>query len=397
MCGWNTGAHTTYVAWQLQPEADEAEEGLSLTVVLLANHRDHHGATSVGDFAPEIQGYGERLLLGDAGGFSLTILAPGGEIVAKREWYRDFHLAVEAERGLEATDNHLCVGEATIPLVPGQWCGIVASLNADPSVDLAAALRRRIDHDRATVATAAAAASAPRPAPAWIARLALAADAFIFARPLPSVPDGLSVIAGYPWFGEWGRDTMISLPGLTLAAGRPETARLILRTFARFVSEGMLPNIFPEASDRAEYNTADASLWFFEAWRAYIDATGDITGLREVFPILADMIAWHQKGTRYGIGVDAADGLLRAGEAGVQLTWMDAKIGDWVVTPRIGKPVEINALWYNALRIMSAFARELAEPDSFNAPAETAKRSFARFVRAGRRGPLRRHRRPERR
>jgi predicted glycogen debranching enzyme len=175
---------------------------------------------------------------------------------------------------------------------------------------------------------------------------------------------------------------MISLPGLTLATGRSEIARRILKTFASFVSQGMLPNVFPGAGDRAVYNTADASLWFFDAWRAYFDATGDITALREAFPVLSDMIEWHQRGTRYGIAVDPADGLLKAGVAGVQLTWMDAKVGDWVVTPRIGKPVEINALWYNALRIMGAFAGRLEKPDTFSAPAQAAKRSFARFVRA---------------
>jgi predicted glycogen debranching enzyme len=195
------------------------------------------------------------------------------------------------------------------------------------------------------------------------------------------VPDGQSVIAGYPWFGDWGRDTMISLPGLTLATGRADTAVRILKTFASFVSQGMLPNVFPGAGDHPDYNTADASLWFFEAWRAYVDATADVAALREAFPVLADMIAWHQKGTRYGIGVDAADGLLKAGAPGVQLTWMDAKVGDWVVTPRIGKPVEINALWYNALCIMAAFAKRLGEPDTYSAPAETAKQSFARFGR----------------
>jgi 4-alpha-glucanotransferase len=130
---------------------------------------------------------------------------------------------------------------------------------------------------------------------------------------------------------------MISLPGLTLATGRPEIARGILRTFASFISQGMLPNVFPDAGDIPQYNTADASLSFFEAWRAYVDATGDFAALREVFPVLSGMIEWHQKGTRYGIGIDDADSLLRAGVPGSQLTWMDAKVGDWAVTPRIGK------------------------------------------------------------
>ena len=376
------GAHTTYTAWRLWPQSEPPEHELSMRVTLLANHRDHHGTTAVGAFAPEIAVEHERLELTDAGFFSLTIRAPNGTIVPKRDWYQDFDLPIEAERGLESTDNHLCVGEVTLPLVPGQWRGIVASLDADVPSDLDAALVRRLDHDRKIVATATAGGPAMHDAPPWIARLALAADTFIVARPLANMPDGKSVIAGYPWFGDWGRDTMISLPGLTLATGRPQIARRILATFASFVSQGMLPNVFPGAGERADYNTADASLWFFEAWRAYFEATKDVATLREAFPVLCDMIEWHQKGTRYGIAVDHADGLLNAGVPGVQLTWMDAKVGDWVVTPRIGKPVEINALWYNALRVMSTFATILGEPDRFSASADAAKRNFARFVRA---------------
>lgn len=376
------GSHTSYAAWRLRAQPDRPEHELSLRLTLLANNRDHHGTAAVGDFAPQIAVIGERLLLTDPGLFSLTVCVPGGAIAPKRDWYRDFDLAMEAERGLDAIDNHLCVGEVTVPLVPGQWCGIVVSLEAEPAADLEAALKRRLDHDRGILSTAAASSPAMQDAPPWIARLALAADAFIFARPLASVPDGQSVIAGYPWFGDWGRDTMISLPGLTLATGRPQIARRVLATFASFVSQGMLPNVFPGAGERADYNTADASLWFFDAWRAYVEATKDIAALREVFPVLCDMIEWHRKGTRYDIAVDRDDGLLKAGVAGVQLTWMDAKVGDWVVTPRIGKPVEINALWYNALCVMSTFAGILGEPDRFGAPAQAAKQSFARFVRA---------------
>ncbi len=144
----------------------------------------------------------------------------------------------------------------------------------------------------------------------------------------------------------------------------------------------MLPNVFPGAGETPEYNTADASLWFFEAWRAYFATTQDLVSLREAFPVLADMIRWHLRGTRYGIGVDPADGLLRAGQPGVQLTWMDAKVGDWVVTPRIGKPVEVNALWYNALCIMSEFATRLGEADPYAAQAATTRSGFGRFIRA---------------
>ena len=172
----------------------------------------------------------------------------------------------------------------------------------------------------------------------------------------------MTVIAGYPWFGDWGRDTMIALPGLALATGRPELAVRVLRTFARFLDRGMLPNRFPDSGETPEYNTADATLWWVEAVRATHAATGDDALLRDLFPALEEVVDWHRRGTRYGIGEDAADGLLRAGEPGVQLTWMDARVGDWVVTPRIGKPVEINALWYNALRALGDFARRLGRP-----------------------------------
>src|SRR5215469_2743753 len=173
---------------------------------------------------------------------------------------------------------------------------------------------------------------------------------------------------------------MISLPGLTLATGRSETARQILETFASFVSQGMLPNVFPGAGDRADYNTADASLWFLEAWRTYFDATADLAALRRVFPILAQIINAHLKGTRYRIHVDEDDGLLCAGEQGVQLTWMDAKVGDWVVTPRIGKPIEVNALWLNALVSMSRFAAVLNKSGQlYESMAGQVRQGFQRF------------------
>src|SRR5499427_1914914 len=178
------GAHTTYAAWLLRPGADPQDDGLSLRVTLLANDRDHHGTTSIGGFEPGIRVDGESLMVTNAQLFRLTIRATGGDIVAKHDWYRDFALPVEAERGLDSTDNHLCVGEVTLPLVPGRWCGIVAGLDAAPSGDIEAALARRLDHDRSAVSTATASNPAMRGAPPWVARLALAADAFVFARPL---------------------------------------------------------------------------------------------------------------------------------------------------------------------------------------------------------------------
>ncbi|MEO1134110.1 MAG: amylo-alpha-1,6-glucosidase, partial [Cyanobacteria bacterium J06639_1] len=191
---------------------------------------------------------------------------------------------------------------------------------------------------------------------------------------------GKTVIAGYPWFGDWGRDTAIALPGLTLATGRPEIARQILLTFARYSDRGMVPNVFPERGEIPQYNTVDAALWYVEAVRAYAAKTGDRDFLETVFPTLQSIVDWHQRGTRYGIQLDAEDGLLYAGEPDSQLTWMDAKIGDWAITPRIGKPIEINALWYNALRVTAACARWLDRSDrDYVQMAERAAASFERF------------------
>jgi predicted glycogen debranching enzyme len=216
-----------------------------------------------------------------------------------------------------------------------------------------------------------------------VRQLILAADQFVVRRDVAGTPedsDGKSIIAGYHWFGDWGRDTMIALPGLTLATGRADIAKQILLSFARYINGGMLPNTFPDAGGRPEYNTVDAALWFFEAVRQYFAATQDTETLGGLFPVMAQMIDAHVAGTRYQIHVDQADGLLYAGEPGVQLTWMDAKVGDWVVTPRIGKPVEINALWFNALETMASLAptaKQSAEP--FAKLAARAKQSFAKF------------------
>jgi predicted glycogen debranching enzyme len=188
------------------------------------------------------------------------------------------------------------------------------------------------------------------------------------------------VIAGYHWFSDWGRDTMIALPGLALTTGRPHIARSVLLAFAASTDRGMLPNRFPDSGEMPEYNTVDATLWFFEAVRAYLEHTGDLEFIRAgLYDVLSGIVAWHERGTRYGIGMDS-DGLLSAGEPGVQLTWMDAKVGDWVVTPRTGKPVEIQALWYNALCVMEDLSQRLgriADGDHYRQLAERAASSFA--------------------
>ncbi len=220
------------------------------------------------------------------------------------------------------------------------------------------------------------------------AELVLAADQFLIA-PAGRVEDAAraraagdevrTVIAGYHWFTDWGRDTMISLDGLTLCTGRPIEARWILRTFAYYIRDGLIPNMFPEGEKEGLYHTADATLWFFHAIHRYFDNTGDRTTLALLLPKLKDIIGHHLRGTRFGIGVDPKDGLLRQGAEGYQLTWMDAKVGDWVVTPRRGKAVEINALWYNALSLLAGWVRELEGAEAAKPYIEHATRARESF------------------
>jgi 4-alpha-glucanotransferase len=382
-----------YVAYRLD-DSDSQLGGrpLRLHVRLLINARDHHGNTVTHAFSPDVtvdaaDGLAARSLSvhkADSNGqrgYTLHVQARGGTLTPDYTWHENFDLPVERERGLPAHDNHLCIGCAHLDLHPGEWVGLVASLGADSSPYLEEAMRRFQNHDAGVLKRARVQVPELYEAPSWVRQLVLATDSFLFARPLPEMPDGESVIAGYPWFGDWGRDTMIALPGLTLANGRYDTARRILETFARFIDGGMLPNVFPGSGAVAEYNTVDAALWYIEAWRAYVETTGDLPALARVWPVLQSIIEAHRQGTRFRIRVDEADGLLFAGEPGVQLTWMDAKLGDWVVTPRIGKPVEINALWYNALRTMADFGKWLEQSElEYRLLAEQVRESFERFI-----------------
>jgi len=190
-----------------------------------------------------------------------------------------------------------------------------------------------------------------------------------------------TVIAGYHWFTDWGRDTMISLEGLTLSTGRFREAGYILRTFGHYVRDGLIPNMFPDGAREGLYHTADATLWFFHAVDRYVRATQDLDTLRVLLPTFIEIVRCHVRGTRFGIGVDEDDGLLRQGAEGYQLTWMDAKVDDWVVTPRRGKAVEINALWFNALLLLQRWINELGVVEGTDAldlegRAARAERAF---------------------
>ncbi len=371
------GANTTYVRYDLA----RGTGPLTLTAKALVNYRDYHGSTRGGDWRMRIDTVAHGIRVeAFPGATPFVLLSDRADAASAHDWYRGVHLAVERERGLDDREDHLHAATFRVTLEPGSSVTWAASAEEKPDLDARAALEARRAYERGVVARQAARTAPSARTPRWVEQLALAADQFVVRRGLTEEPDGTTIIAGYHWFGDWGRDTMIALPGLTLATGRPDVARSILKTFARYVDRGMLPNRFPDAREAPEYNTVDATLWYVEAIRAYHAATGDDGTLRGLFPALADIIAWHVRGTRYGIRMDPGDGLLFAGVPGVQLTWMDAKIGDWVVTPRIGKPVEVNALWHHALRTMAAFARRLDRPAAeYDAMADRARAGFARL------------------
>ena len=377
-CVWmEHGANTTHVRWRVL----RAREPLTLRVKTLVNYRDYHATTRAGDWRMDVARVADGLrVIAFDGARPLLLLAPGADADGAHTWFRDFDLPRERERGLDHVDDELHAGTFRATLAPGAALTLTLSAEAAPAPDGDAAWQRRIEHESDVLARWTRAQPNADTAPEWIRRLVLAADQFLVRRPLHDDPDGATVIAGYHWFGDWGRDTMIALPGLTLATGRTDVARKILMTFARFVDRGLLPNRFPDDGQAPEYNTVDATLWYFQAIRAYHAATGDDGLLKDLYPTLESILAWHRQGTRYGIRQDPADGLLAAGEPGVQLTWMDAKVGDRVVTPRTGKPVEINALWYNALVAMTDFARRLRRPASdLDADAARVAEGFERF------------------
>ena len=366
------GANTTYIQYRLARGSGPFE----LYAKAMVNHRDYHDTTILNDWETAIEEVenGVRITVFD-GATPFYLLSAKGQVWPDFTWYEDYFLSLEEYRGQnDVVEDHIHVGVFGATLYPGENFTLVASVDPNPDLDGDAAYAERRGHERQLLSRAAQLTPHPRP------QLVLTADQFVVRRQTPTDGDGRTIIAGYPWFGDWGRDTMISLPGLTLHTGRPEIAADILRTFSHFVDRGMLPNRFPDEGEEPEYNSVDATLWYFEAIRAYYEATGDAELLDELFPVLKDIVAWHRRGTRYNIHLDEEDGLLYAGEEGVQLTWMDARVDDWVVTPRIGKPVEVNALWYNALRTMAIFARQLDEAAApYDVLADETQAGFGRF------------------
>jgi predicted glycogen debranching enzyme len=374
--------NTTYVQYSLL----RGNAPVELEGKVLVNYRDFHNTTQSGEWKMDIESVEHGLKVqAFEGAVPFYLRSSGAAWTPQHQWYKDYFLPMEHERGLDDHEDRLYCGQFQCHLRLGESVTLVFSTEENASLDGEQARTLQANHEWKLFQAwqghhAKICATRPEEEPGWLWQLVLAADQFLVERIFPDRSAGQSVEAGYPWFSDWGRDAMIALPGLTLAVGRPELARETLRTFSRFVSEGMIPNTFPDGGGPPQYNTADATLWFFETLRQYFQATQDLQLIRELFPVLAGIIDAHVHGTRFNIKVDPLDALLSVGTPEVQLTWMDAKIKDWVVTPRSGKAVEINALWVNALHTMAIFAAAVQQPrEGYEKLAEKAMRYFQKF------------------
>jgi glycogen debranching enzyme len=320
-------------------------------------------------------------------GVSLNVVADGGNFVKESSWWYGHVYPIETDRGQDDSEDLFCPGRFVIrvekPTVLTIWAttkevghsGALTGaldwsnelLRRKEAVASASRVENRVEtpvKHGSNMASAGATRVAAAPASATILKLARAANDFVVYRKSPDGTEGKTVIAGYPWFGDWGRDTMIALPGLMLTTGRYDEAKKVLSVFADYVSEGMIPNRFNDYTNEPEYNTVDASLWFIHACFEYLKHSKDqATFDRALKPACRKIIDGYRKGTRYGIGMDEADGLITQGDVHTQLTWMDAKCGDIAFTPRQGKPVEINALWYHGLVLMgeTELAKKVAQ------------------------------------
>jgi predicted glycogen debranching enzyme len=377
--------NTTYIAYRLL----EAPQPITLELRPALHFRPHEGLLDK-PVSPQwsVTKHDDGVEISDHRDFPPLRLHYIGkaELQHDERTYADVHYRIERARGYEHEGPLWSPGAIRFTIAPGDQAGLVASVEP---WDVVRAMNTNeacdAEHARRTRLLSIARADADED---FSAQLVLAADQFLIsprtraadeARAYAVGDDPRTVIAGYHWFTDWGRDTMISLEGLTLVTGRYREAGNILRTFASYIRDGLIPNLFPEGEHGGLYHTADATMWFFHAVLRYVRHTNDRETLRALLPRMVDIIDHHLRGTRFGIRVDPRDGLLTQGAPGYQLTWMDAKVGDWVVTPRRGKAVEINALYYNALRILEHFLTEEGDHASARRMDEHASRARESF------------------
>ncbi|MHB9026584.1 MAG: amylo-alpha-1,6-glucosidase [Armatimonadota bacterium] len=366
------GENTTHVHYR-----NCGAKPILLTLTALVNGRDFHGETAEGGMQFQLDEgrwtEGPRVAVRPTWmAEPFWLYADAGSWHGENAWYRNMVYSWERARGLSDHDNHFSPGAFVVELDAGGTVTVTLSTQPPPSAEIQPVLAVGEWETRHPV---------PAHAPLEIQTLYRTAHSFLVERrevKQERIQAGRTIIAGYHWFGDWGRDTMIALPGLCLTTGRYADAADILRTFAAARQRGLLPNLFLESGEGAAYNAADATLWFVYALERYYQATKDRVLVEELCPALKEIIHYYRTGTDFGIGMDE-DGLIVAAAPGWQLTWMDAKVDDWVVTPRMGKPVELSALWYNALRAMEAFSREFGWPEEYGKLAERVRKSFPAF------------------
>jgi predicted glycogen debranching enzyme len=363
----SSGENTVICDYKFKVQSSKLKVGLELKP-LLAFRDYHHLRREEESFETDFQVDEKLASIQPSAELPRLYFAYENGLVEKTGfWYRNFEYERERERGFDFRENLFQPFVLRFDVENEKAVSVVASTEIRNAADTEKFKQTEIERRADLIEVSGHEDD-------FLQQLVLAADQFIVAR-----GEEKSVIAGYPWFSDWGRDTMIALPGLTLSANRTEIARSIILEFSRHISQGMLPNRFPDVGETPEYNTVDATLWYFEAIRSFVEKTGDYDFVRKnLYESLSDIIAWHLRGTRFNIHVDT-DGLLYAGDETTQLTWMDAKSGDAVFTPRYGKAVEIQALWYNALRVMENLAARFddeAERAQYAAMADLAELSF---------------------
>lgn len=344
--GLTWGENTATCRW-----TNEGSLPVSLNLKPLVCHQFYHDSFRADDAYPEVLELKDGLSRIVSHGIALNLFHHGAEVNPSHGWYYHFEHEIEAERGLDAYADRFCPMELTIHLAPGEAFSLIASTLDSPTPFEFTPFERP-----------------------WTVEESLRESSRHF---LIEAPERTSLLAGFPWFTDWGRDTMISLPGLCLLSGRCSAARSILRSFAKQMIQGLIPNRFVDQGEDPDTNTVDATLWFAHAIHQTLEAEWDDEFAKEALSWLKDSCQWHHEGTLFGIKVDDDDGLLTQGQEGVQLTWMDVKIGDWVVTPRQGKPVEINALWINFLRVIEWLCHRLDEDGlAYRLAAEKAESNF---------------------
>lgn len=365
------GENTTVVRYHIKNYGKESK----LTLYPLVNFRDFHGErTDFSSFEVFLHENCTEVRFDKNNPVKLKMFSPEAEFYPKQDTFFNMSYRKERERGLKDTENHFMPGFFEIPLVPDEEkiVDVVFTVEDDINIDINKSYKEVTERPKKLVKKAGYKDE-------FVNSLVKAADAFIVNR---NSTGGKTILAGYPWFNDWGRDTLIALTGLTICTKRYDDAKSILKTFMKYIKDGLLPNVFPDFGENPGYNTVDASLWFFEAVYNYYKATNDEEFLKEVYPKMEEIFNRYRltskeiEGKETEIVYSLADDLIYQGNENTQLTWMDAKVGDYVVTPRFGKAVEINALWYNAIMIMAKLSKKVKKSDVYTDLAKRVKKSF---------------------